>query len=282
MNRQNYFFCSVFAIYFSCFLFRCLEYFFIRTDYTVFGEAFIHKIIGIVILCCCAHLFSYDKSNIGFAKTDAFKKLCCGLCLGAFFYSLSYISESFVLKQIGNFKGFELYVSSYSVNGNIGNHKEAFFFLICIIGNIINVIMEEGVFRGLFQKLLEQKYKFLVSAVIASALFGVWHIVGPVRSYMDGLSNSRQLIVSIAILVFSSALVGFKYALLTKLSGSVYLSMGEHFVNNTIINVLHVISNTGTDELQILRICIAQSVSFVVVLVFYVLFAKRFIQRRNT
>ena len=50
---------------------------------------------------------------------------------------------------------------------------------------------------------------------------------------------------------------------------SVQYTMGDHFVNNTIVNILHVVSNTGADELQFVRITIAQTISFIVVLIFY-------------
>lgn len=281
MNNQRHFLRSVMAVYFLCFLFRIIEYFVVRTDSTIFGEAFIHKIIGIIILFAVTYIFSYTKKDIGFARSGKVKKLLWGLCLGAVFYSLSYVLEIMLLQRAGNFKRLEMYVTSYSVNGNIGNHKELIFFLICIIGNVINVVMEEGVFRGLFQKILEQKYKFITSAIIASVLFGVWHVVGPIRSYSDGLSSTNQLIINILILVFSSTLVGFKYALLTKLTGSIYMAIGDHFVNNTIINMLHVISTTGADELQVLRISIAQSVSFLAVLVFYLVCKKRLVKENK-
>ena len=76
------------------------------------------------------------------------------------------------------------------------------------------------------------------------------------------------------ILILSSALVGFKFCLLTKLTGSVYMSMGEHFVNNTIVNILHVLSAGGADIYQVIRISIAQSLSFTVVLILFLIFTK--------
>ena len=67
----------------------------------------------------------------------------------------------------------------------------------------------------------------------------------------------------------TSGLVGFKFAMMTKMTESLYMAIGDHFVNNTIVNILHVVSNTGADELQFVRITIAQTLSFIVVLICY-------------
>lgn len=89
--------------------------------------------------------------------------------------------------------GLNLYVSAYAVDGSVGNQTAFIFFALCIIGNIINVVMEEGMFRGLFQKIFEKKYSLVIAAVIASALFGLWHIMSPLRSYCDGTMSTGGL-----------------------------------------------------------------------------------------
>ena len=71
------------------------------------------------------------------------------------------------------------------------------------------------------------------------------------------------------MLIVTSGIIGFKFCLLTKMTGSLYMSMGDHFVNNTIVNILHVISDTGVDELQVVRIAVAQGLSFIIVLIYY-------------
>ena len=134
--------------------------------------------------------------------------------------------------------------------------------------------MEEGVFRGLFQRIFESRYRFLAAAAIASVLFGAWHCVGPLRSFTDGTSSGIQFAVNLAVLVLTSAVVGFKYALLTKMTGSLYAGMADHFVNNTIVNVLHVMGSSGPDALQSVRISIAQTLSFVIVLILFINFIK--------
>ena len=143
------------------------------------------------------------------------------------------------------------------------------------MGNIINVLMEEGVFRGLFNKILSQKYSFILSALIASALFGFWHIVGPVRNFFDGESSMAGTVANAIMLVFTSALVGFKFAMLTKITGSIFMGMGDHFVNNTIVNILHVVSKNGVDEMMAVRVALAQSLSFILVLVWFAISSSR-------
>ncbi len=261
--------------YLLCFLFRLFEYFVLRTDQTVLGEAFVHKLIGIAILIIAIRILGFKFNEVGFVKEKAVINLLKGLGLGVFIFAIAYAVEIFMSISQGNFQGLELYVSAYAVDGNIGNQTAFIFFLICIAGNIINVVMEEGIFRGLFWKILEERYSFIFSAVIASGLFGVWHVVAPVRNYYDGTMSLGGCIANIIMLVVTSTLVGFKFAMLTKMTGSLYMAMGDHFVNNTIVNMLHVVSSTGADGLMVVRIAIAQSVSFVLVLVYYIVSVKK-------
>ena len=262
---------AVLIIYFLCFGFRALEYFVLRTDQTFFGEAFIHKLIGIGVLVGCVFLFRYKFKDIGLKTGKAFLDILKGLVFGIAVFTLAYGVEAIILASQKNLQGLSLYVSTYSVNGNFGNRTEFIFFLICIIGNVINVLMEEGIFRGLFQKMLSDKYKWVVAALISSALFGVWHIMSPIRSFVDGDMTVGGFIGQTCMLVGTSALVGFKFAMMGKLTGNLYMAMGDHFVNNTIVNILHVLDKEEADHLMTIRITIAQSVSFTAVLIWFLI-----------
>ncbi len=180
---------SVLAIYILCFIFRMIEYFMIRTDQTLLGEAIIHKIAGIIILWIAIKMLSTDFEFIGFKRKGIFKNFAFGLLFGISVFAAAYGAEILIAVSQGNFQSLQFYVSSYAVDKNIGNQTGILFFLICIVGNIVNVLMEEGVYRGLFQKILQQKYKFIAAAIICSILFGAWHDIGPIRSYYDGMSS---------------------------------------------------------------------------------------------
>ena len=261
---------AVLAIYFICYGFRVFEYFILRTDKTWVGEAVVHKLTGIVILFAAVGFLRETLADIGLARKGRLRNIGKGLFFGIGVFIIAYAVEIMMAIAGGTFVSLQVYVSTYAVDQNLGHRTEWLFFIICIVGNMVNVFMEEGIFRGLFQKILEKKYSFMCSALIASILFGLWHIVGPIRNYFDGVSGVEGMIANAIMLTVTSALVGFKFALLTKLTGSLYMAMGDHFVNNTIVNILHVVSETGIDEMMFVRITIAQSVSFLLVLICYI------------
>lgn len=268
MIKQKQPLLTVLFLYFICYLFRVVEYFLIQTDRTFWGEAFIHKVMGILVLCIAVRFLSLQWREIGFAKDDILKYTLLGLIFGVSMFAIAYGAEILISISSGSFQGLQVYISSYSMDGNVGNQTGFLFFVICIMGNVINVLMEEGIFRGLFQKLLEQKYKFILSAVLSAVLFGLWHIVAPIRQFSEG-GSLGGMIANMAMLVITTFLGGIKFALLTKMTGSLYMAMSDHFVNNTIVNMLHVVSSSGADELMVVRMGIAQTLSFVIVLIVY-------------
>lgn len=275
VNRKRKVLLLTWFIYVLCFACRGFEYFVLRTDQTFWGEAFLHKLIGIMILYVAAKLYGMGLTDIGFERNRAFHDLLKGLGFGSAVFVAAYLVEILILVVQNKFATVQIYVSAYTVDGNIGDQTALIFFVLCVIGNIINVIMEEGLFRGLFQKILEHRYSFIVSAILSSVLFGIWHIMAPIRSYCDGTLGVNGLVANIMMLTITSSIVGFKFCLLAKMTGSLYMGMGDHFVNNTIVNILHIRSDTGADELQVVRIAVAQSLSFIIVLIWYIRDSKK-------
>jgi membrane protease YdiL (CAAX protease family) len=136
------------------------------------------------------------------------------------------------------------------------------FVLICIVGNIINVVMEDGIFRGLFMRLFMEKRSFLTSMVLSSVLFGIWHGLLPLRSFLDGEQSGAGAMMSAVLLIVTSFIFGVELCLFCKWEGSLWAGMAVHFINNASVNLLHVVTTSGMDELQTMRISVAQTILF--------------------
>ena len=59
---------QVLTIYLVCFVARIFEYFVLRTDQTILGEAFIHKLFGNIVICLVVKRSGETLSDIGFVK----------------------------------------------------------------------------------------------------------------------------------------------------------------------------------------------------------------------
>jgi membrane protease YdiL (CAAX protease family) len=261
--------------YILCFLPRVIEYLFLRTDQSVIGEAFIHKLIGIGLLAAAARMAGYSWRDIGFLRERAVSGVCLGLLLGGAVFAIAYGAEFSIQASAGNNPSLRFFVTSYAAQGNVEMRSGALFIAICVLGNIINVIMEEGVFRGLFIRAGEEKFSFAKAALLSAALFGFWHIMQPLRNVLDGVQSPAGALIMSLMLVGTSLLAGIQYALLYRAMGALWASMAAHFVNNAIVNLLHVVSVSGADELQTIRITIAQTLSFVVILVIFIIHVKK-------
>ena len=258
------------AVFTFCLLVRFAEYFLIETDKTAIGENVLHKAVGIIILSFALKRANLSWSGIEFQRSGFVSGILKGLLLGNVCFAVSYGIELAILTLQGNPAHFELYISSFSLTGSQVKNTGFLFFALCVVFNFINVWMEEGVFRGLFIKMLSTTKPFMTANLIAAFLFGVWHIVMPLRSYVNGeTSFAAMALMSIGYIILAG-IMGVKWGLLYRMTGNLWVGLGDHLFNNTVAtNMLHVVSSTGADELQIVRIMAAQFISFVFVLIIY-------------
>ena len=261
--------------YFVCLLFRIIEYFIIRTDQSIIGEAFIHKLIGIGLLALAVRYLGCKWRDIGFIADKALKGVCVGLLFGAVVFTVAYCAEMFIHYSAGNIPSLQFYMTSYATDGNRAVQGGIGLILICVIGNIINVVMEEGVFRGMFIYIAGQKHSFIKAGIISSLLFGLWHITAPVRNVVDGKQSPMGAFMMGLMLVGTSALIGAQFAMLFKMTNAIWIPMAFHFINNTSVNLLHVVTPSGADELQTVRLTITGTLSFLVILVMFIRHYKK-------
>lgn len=261
---------SCVLIFLICCAARVVEYFWIRTDETTLAENFIHKVFGIVVLVVILALAQLTWDSIGFTKTKIAQNILKGLLLGASCFSVAYFVECILLYCVNGNVQLSVYTSGFSLNGEAVKQDGIRFILLCVSFNLINVWMEEGVFRGLFSRLLENKMGFKGTVFFIAFLFGIWHWVMPMRDYIQGNSSLGNLLVMGIGYIILSGIMSIKWSALYKMTGSLWMGLGDHLFNNVVVtNLLHIISNNKADSMQIVRILIGQLISFAIVMICY-------------
>lgn len=256
-------------IFCICLIVHFIEVIFIRTDETFFAECFINKVFGILVLIVLLKLLNKKWSDIGFKKDGALKNIIKGFLFCAIFYSIGFLIEFLVLKIQNNPGHIEFFVRGFSLTGNVAKYTGFLFVLMCVFFNVINVWMEEGLFRGFYIEYLNKKYDIRKAIFISALLFGLWHLITPIRSFIDGDMNFISFIIMSVGYVVLSGIMGIKWGLLYKMTGSVWMGLADHFFNNCIVtNLLHVVTSTGVDEMQIARVLIGELTSFVAILIY--------------
>lgn len=256
-------------IFLICLGVHVFEVLFIRTDETFFTECFINKAFGIILLYAVLKILKLHWSDIGFLKQKLFINALKGFGLCVVFYSIAFITEFAVLAARGTPAHMEFFVTGFSLTGSTVKHTGFGFILMCIGFNIINVWMEEGLFRGFFITYIGREHSKNTALYIAALLFGLWHLVTPFRSLLDGEMNVGVFAAMSIGYVVLSALMGVKWGLLYQLSGTVWIGLADHFFNNCIVtNLLHVVTSGGVDELQIIRVLIGELTSFIAVVIY--------------
>lgn len=242
------------------------EAIFLKTDETFFGENFINKLFGIAVVFILLRYLNWRWSDIGFKRIGFVKNAGLGILLAICSFIISYGVEIALLKTQGYDAGFGIFTTSFSLTGETVVHSGLGFILMCIFFNIINVVMEEGAFRGIIYQIVAIDHSLKYALFFQAFLFGVWHIVTPIHNLIDGDINLESFITLSISYIILAGMMGIKWGLLYRMTGSLYAGMADHFFNNCIAtNLLHVITVNGVDEMMIVRVVIAQLISFVVV-----------------
>lgn len=261
---------SCIILFSICGLARLMEYFVIRTDETVLSENFLHKIFGVIVLAIVLKSLRHNWQSIGFAKDEFVSGVAKGLMLGCCCFIVAYAIECLILYHLNQNVSLAFYISGFSLSGETVKHTDVLFLLLCIVFNVINVWMEEGIFRGLFMKILDGKLSFACAALLIAFLFGIWHWVMPLRDYTEGNTMLAELLGMGIGYVVLAGVMSIKWSILYKVTGTLWMGLGDHLFNNVIAtNLLHVISNGGADSMQIIRIMLGQILSFSIVMVCY-------------
>ena len=246
---------------------KYIEFLFIRTDQTIIADNVITKIFCIIATLVAMKIYGLKLSDIGLKNKNTFKYIGCGLGLGLFTFAISYGLEMVLLTVQGKEPQLSVFITNFGLSGATSEFTLSVqALIICVIVNIINVLAEEGMYRGFILKAVTDNWGFKTGNYAQAFLFGIWHIVMCVLGVYDGQMSVVQAIVFAIGYVVLAGILAIEWGTCVNMSGVLWVGLSEHFFNNFIGNFLHVVSTSGTDEYQIIRIVISNFLSLGIVL----------------
>ncbi|MBR0032813.1 MAG: CPBP family intramembrane metalloprotease [Treponema sp.] len=246
---------------------KYIEFLFIRTDQTIIADNVITKIFCIIATLLAMKICGLKLSDVGLKNKNTFKYIACGLGLGIFTFAISYGLEMLVLAAQGKEPRLSAFITNFGLSGATSEFSLSIqALIICVIVNIINVLAEEGMFRGFILKSVTEHWGFKTGNHVQAFLFGIWHIVMCVLGVYDGQMSVVQAIVFAIGYIVLAGILAIEWGTCVNMTGVLWVGLSEHFFNNFIGNFLHVVSTSGTDEFQIIRIVISNFLSLGIVL----------------
>jgi membrane protease YdiL (CAAX protease family) len=133
-----------------------------------------------------------------------------------------------------------------AVDPRTGMTGGAGFVLFLIIGNVINVLMEEGLFRGIMLPHFLQRMRFARANLLQAALFSIWHLVWPVKAWLSGDASAASAFAQAGVLLSGAFIAGLVFGYLFWRTGSLWAPMIAHFLNNVLNSLLLIQTGDGT------------------------------------
>ena len=257
----------IIGIFVICSFVKDFEFLILKTDETFLAENIFCKLFAIVFIFLCLRKLNFSWDDIGFKKNGIASGAILGLSLGVITFSASYMIEYLIHKSMGLHPYLSFYIANFTISEQNVTGVSVTALAICILGNIVNVIAEEGLFRGLIFRIGNITYTRRKANIIQSILFGLWHIITVIVWIADGTINIPEAIVMSIGYVILAGILGYEWGLCAALTGTLWAGIFEHFFNNFIGNSLHMVTETGVDELQIIRIVISNVLSLVIVVI---------------
>ncbi len=234
-------------------LIRVLDVFIIRSD-ELFGEQVLTKIAGLILIVAYVMNVKGSLGGLGLHAQGWKQAVLLGLAMMSLALMVGYGAEwlfLFFTKQSPVFyfipEGNTLLPNDVATGGLL-------FAFTLVTGNVINSLMEEGFFRGVLISHFGSRMNLTKANFIQSAVFGVWHIVWPLRNYLDGKTDFATMLgISIGYILLSG-LIGFAWGMYYIRTNSLWTSFAAHTLNNTAMNFLHITTSAGIPSTMGMRV----------------------------
>lgn len=229
-----------FILLLICISLRILDIFIFRLD-DLLGEIIVSKFLGFVVIVVCIKFTGQKLESVGLHSYDLHRNIKFGIMLVFLALFLSYGTQFVYL--VFNNGGPVFTFNDYNLLS---------FILFVLIGNIINSLMEEGLFRGIILRSFLNYMPFWFANVLQSLLFGLWHIIWPIKLYATGQISLQGAIMNAIVYTIFSGMMGFLMGYLFYKTSNLWITITWHTIWNACLNLLIIQSTVFNDDSEIM------------------------------
>lgn len=260
-------------VFLFCMIVNVVEYFFLINYLGVQTRGALGKALGAMIILGYMYVARLKPHNVGLSTNPRAVK--SGIRNAVIFNIAiipAYIIEYAVMKL---FMGKDVLIRVFAYNSPISDVGPFYFIaniLLLIAVTALSALMLEVLFRGILIKMGKGKFGFWQTAVIVSLFYSLWYLVIPLSKLVGGYSLKQIIPLCIFYIVFEF-FVSLKWCMCSRATGSIWLSVFDHFVFTFVVNLTHVINMT--DQINVLdtyrnyRLIIIQAISFIICFSYY-------------
>ena len=218
-------------------LFRIIDIYFLRLDERL-GEIILSKSLGFALIVGYIGWVGQHLSAIGLHTRKLGSAVAIGAGIMAVAFFIAILFQLFTLEQ-----GQRLTLRA--VDPTTGMTGGVAFVTLLITGNVINSLMEEGLFRGVMLPHFMQRMRFSSANLLQASLFAAWHVVWPIKAYLHGDVSAGGAFAQAGLLLSGAFIAGLIFGYLFWRTGSLWAPMTAHFLNNIMHNILQIQTNSG-------------------------------------
>ncbi len=227
-----------------CFGLRMVDVFLVRSD-EWFGEQVLTKVVGLAIVMAYAIWSGYGLDRIGFRRTSINSVIGVSLGLTAAVMAATFLVQFLFLSLQGADPLFSMEAQGFTGVQQIAGQNGLLSTASRLAFNLVNATMEESLFRGLLITHLAAIMSRMRANVIQSVLFGLWHIVWPLRAFYDGEMTLNAAITFGAGYIVVATMMGFVWGCFFLWFRSLWVGILAHALHNAAFNIFHITTAAG-------------------------------------
>jgi membrane protease YdiL (CAAX protease family) len=263
----------------------CLDLFFLKSDLSVLGDNFYARFVSFVILFVLLWVRKTSVDVLGITKKK--KKIATGIVYGIIF---SVVPLVFVTAIECIYYGFTDITAldlrfappSLSYVKSTQNMTPAIAIIIYIFSTFFGSAFKEFFFRGYVLRKLKTVYDFksanLVQALLYTSLIVPYLLRNLLNHYYDDTTTELGVFIVMFYLIHET-LAGIKWGLITRVTGSTYTAVIDHFLYVFLANSVFITNRYVTWSFMTHMLAI-QVASLILVLIYYNINMKKLIAKK--